>query len=165
MIKKCDWQGCTKAGICRAPKNRTLNEYHYFCKDHAAEYNKNWNYYENMTDSEIEEDWEKQTFGYSTKEKIQVDDYAKFIQDFLEGRDEFDKIKPKKSELPTNITGALKTLELPMDAVWTDIATKYRTLAKQYHPDTTKHVDKNIAARAFAAINEAYAVLKKHFNV
>ena len=67
MITKCDFPGCTRAGTCRAPKNRDLKEYWNFCQAHAAEYNKNWNFYANMTPEEIEEDWEQQTFGPSTK--------------------------------------------------------------------------------------------------
>ena len=43
MIQKCEHAGCTKAGTCRAPKDRTLREYWHFCTEHAAEYNKNWN--------------------------------------------------------------------------------------------------------------------------
>jgi hypothetical protein len=59
MIKKCDKPGCGKAGTCRAPKSRDLKEYWFFCTEHAAEYNKNWNYYADMTPDEIEEDWEE----------------------------------------------------------------------------------------------------------
>ena len=63
MIKKCDHFGCTKAGTCRAPKTRDLKEYWWFCKEHAAEYNKNWNYYANMSPDEINDEWERETFG------------------------------------------------------------------------------------------------------
>ena len=69
MIKKCDKPGCTRAGTCRAPKNRELKDYWWFCKEHAAEYNKNWNYYAGMTPDEIEADWETQTFGAPLKDK------------------------------------------------------------------------------------------------
>ena len=83
MITKCDHPGCTKAGTCRAPKSRDLKEYWWFCKEHAAEYNKNWNYYANMTPDEIEADWERQTFGAPLKEKTKSnadnDDYIKFL--------------------------------------------------------------------------------------
>lgn len=51
---KCEHPGCTNAGTCRAPKTRDLSEYWCFCKEHAAEYNKNWNYYANMSPNEID---------------------------------------------------------------------------------------------------------------
>ena len=80
MIKKCDKPGCTKAGTCRAPKSRDLKDYWFFCQEHAAEYNKNWNFYANMTPEEIEADWERQTFGQALKDK----NAAKILKYFYE---------------------------------------------------------------------------------
>ena len=100
MITKCEHPGCTKAGVCRAPKTRDLKEYWYFCKEHAAEYNKNWNYYANMTPDEIDAEWERETFGIADKDRDVANqkeaEYAKFINDFLTGRSSFDKMPAKK---------------------------------------------------------------------
>ncbi|MDR2412606.1 MAG: J domain-containing protein [Rickettsiales bacterium] len=163
MIKKCDYAGCTKAGTCRAPKTRDLREYWYFCKEHAAEYNKNWNFYANMTPEEIEADWERQTFGSSSKKQAGTEnaDYVKFINDFLTGRDKFDRIKARRS-LPPDIAAAFKTFDLPISAEWREIGARYRTLAKLYHPDTAKN--KKNAMAEFAKISAAYTALKKHFS-
>lgn len=163
MIKKCDFPGCTRAGTCRAPKNRELREYWAFCQEHAAEYNKNWNYYANMTPQEIEEDWEQQTFGPSTRRESKQDtaDYIKFLNDFLSGRDTFDHT-PKKPSLPSAIITAFKTLNLPITASWREIGTRYRTLAKKYHPDTataTAHTGAD-----FARISDAYQTLRQYFG-
>ncbi len=167
MIKKCDHPGCTKAGTCRAPKSRDLKEYWWFCKDHAAEYNKNWNYYAGMTPEEIEEDWERQTFGSPLKDKKQAEqdnkDYINFLNDFIAGRSTFDKTPPRKASLPTSVSGALRIFELPLSASWREISTRYRALAKKYHPDTATS-DKNTAAENFAKISAAYDILKKHFG-
>ena len=162
MIKKCDFPGCQKAGTCRAPKSRDLREYWNFCQEHAAEYNKNWNFYADMTPEEIEEDWERQTFGEPIKKRSESDsaDYIKFLNDFITGRSAFDKMPPKKS-MPTNITSAFKTLGLPITASWREIGAKYRALAKKYHPDTAK--DKSSSSE-FTKISAAYQTLKKHFG-
>lgn len=163
MIKKCDFPGCTRAGTCRAPKTRDLKEYWSFCREHAAEYNKNWNYYANMSADEIEEDWERQTFGspIDTRSKQDSADYIKFLNDFITGRSTFDKMPPKKS-LPSAIVAAFKTLELPITATWREIGVKYRALAKKYHPDTAKSSDSSGAE--FTKISAAYQTLKKHFG-
>jgi len=161
MIHKCDFKDCEKLGICRAPKSRNLNEYWHFCKDHAAEYNKNWNYYDGMTQDEIEEDWEKQTFGEQNKTNEQAKEYAKFINDFLTGRSEFDKIKPK-TKTPLDIVSALKTFDLSINASWREIGVVYRKLAKLYHPDTAK--DKKSAAAKFTQINSAYKTLESYYK-
>lgn len=167
MIKKCDHPGCTKAGICRAPKTRDLRDYWWFCREHAAEYNKNWNYYAGMTPEEIEEDWERQTFGSPLKDKKQAEqdnkDYINFLNDFITGRSTFDKTPPRKSTLPTSVSAALKTFELPLSASWREISARYRSLAKKYHPDTATS-DKNTAAENFSKISAAYDILKKHFG-
>ena len=101
MIKKCDKPGCTKAGTCRAPKSRNLQDYWFFCQEHAAEYNKNWNYYADMTPDEIEADWEKQTFGTELKDKKSANqdasEYVNFLNDFITGRSKFDRM-PAKSK-------------------------------------------------------------------
>lgn len=165
MIKKCEHPGCTKAGTCRAPKTRDLKEYWFFCQEHAAEYNKNWNYYADMTPDEIEADWERQTFGAPLKDKNTANadaaDYAKFINDFITGRATFDKA-PARTTLPRGVVGALKTFGLPISATWREISAKYRALAKKHHPDTAR--DKDAAGAEFAKISAAYGVLKKHFG-
>ena len=130
MIKKCDFKGCDKAGVCKAPKSRNLNDYYWFCKEHAAEYNKNWNYYEGMTRDEIDEDWERETFGISEKDRKAAEaanlDYVNFLKDFLTGRSAFDKTTSRGassrrrpgSTAPQAVSTALRTFELPPTASW-----------------------------------------------
>ena len=162
MIKKCDFKGCEKAGVCKAPKSRDLKEYWHFCKDHAAEYNKNWNYYDGMSEQEIEEDWETQVFGRPSKDnKKEAKEYADFINDFLTGRANFDKIASKKS-VPGSVLDAFKTLGLSISASAREVGIAYRLLAKQYHPDTAQN--KKDTHTKFAKINEAYKVLKEYYK-
>ena len=165
MITKCDHPGCSKAGVCRAPKTRDLREYWMFCKEHAAEYNKNWNYYANMTPDEIDAEWERETFGVAEKDKDKNNkneaDYVKFLNDFLTGRSNFDKIQPKKT-IPNQIMSALSVFGLPITASWREVSAKYRTLAKKYHPDTAQN--KHSATTEFTRITTAYETLKKYFN-
>jgi len=43
-------------GGCKAPKSPDrLREYYNFCTIHAREYNKNWNFFSNMSDEDIAE--------------------------------------------------------------------------------------------------------------
>lgn len=165
MIRKCDKPGCTKAGTCRAPKSRDLKDYWFFCQEHAAEYNKNWNYYADMSPDEIEADWERQTFGAPLKDagaaNKDATDYAKFINDFLTGRGTFDRT-PAKSKLPGPVMSALKLFDLGVSASWREIAARYRLLAKKHHPDTA--ADKKSAATEFARVAAAYETLKQHFG-
>src|SRR5215468_7502700 len=53
-VVRCDWAGCTGVGECRAPKGPDrLRDYYHFCPRHAAEYNKAWNFFADMSDDEI----------------------------------------------------------------------------------------------------------------
>jgi hypothetical protein len=165
MIKKCDHTGCAKAGTCRAPKSRDLKDYWYFCQDHAAEYNRNWNFYADMTPDEIEADWEKQTFGTTLKDQgkanIEAKEYADFINGFLSGRAMFD-LSPKPKSVPSKIVAALTVLGLPISVTWREIGARYRAMAKQHHPDTARN--KKTAEVEFAKISAAYETLKCHFS-
>ena len=161
MIKKCEHENCQKAGTCRCPKTRDLREYWFFCPEHAAEYNKNWNYYAGMSADEIEEDWERQTFGAPLKDKDTANadeaEYVKFLNDFITGRSTFDKM-PKKAALPGPVMSALKVFDLPITASWREVGARYRALAKLHHPDRSG------SATEFAKVSAAYQTLKKHFG-
>jgi len=166
MIKLCEHPGCKKPGTCRAPKTRELKEYWHFCTEHAAEYNKNWDYYAGMTEAEMEADWESRVFGAPLKEpsktNMSADDYVKFINQFLSGRDAFDRAPAPKHTLPGPVMTALKIFDLPVTASWRDVSTRFRSLAKQYHPDTA--TDKATATIKFTQISNAYEILKQHFG-
>lgn len=167
MIKICEHPGCKKPGTCRAPKTRELKEYWHFCTEHAAEYNKNWNYYDGMTDEEMQADWEARVFGAPLKEPAKThlnsDDYVKFINQFLTGRDAFDRAatEPRRT-VPGPVMTALKIFELPVTASWHDVAAQFRQLAKKYHPDTA--ANKADATIKFTQISNAYELLKQHFG-
>ena len=50
----CQWDGCKEAGTHRAPVGRIKEgEYFRFCFDHVREYNKGFNYFSGVPDSEI----------------------------------------------------------------------------------------------------------------
>src|SRR5437773_327846 len=55
----CEWPGCQKLGRHRAPKGRAREgEYHAFCLEHVQAYNKSYNFFDGMKDSEVA-DWQK----------------------------------------------------------------------------------------------------------
>src|SRR3546814_20866928 len=44
--------GCDSPGTCPAPKSPNSPERWYFCAEHAAEYNKNWDYFQGLNAEE-----------------------------------------------------------------------------------------------------------------
>jgi hypothetical protein len=54
--RSCDHAGCRSLAATRAPKSRDLSGEHYwFCQAHAAEYNRNWNFFAGLSESEVTE--------------------------------------------------------------------------------------------------------------
>src|SRR3989337_877160 len=51
-VRTCDRDGCDAPGDRPAPKAPNSPERWYFCEAHAAEYNRNWNYFEGLTAEE-----------------------------------------------------------------------------------------------------------------
>ena len=48
-VRMCDRHGCDEPGDRPAPKSPNSPDRWYFCERHAAEYNRNWNYFEGLT--------------------------------------------------------------------------------------------------------------------
>ena len=53
-LRLCDREGCTEIGDRAAPKAPNSKDRWYFCEAHAAEYNKNWNYFAGLSPEEAE---------------------------------------------------------------------------------------------------------------
>jgi DnaJ-domain-containing protein 1 len=52
--RACDHPGCRQAAVTRAPKARDLlNDHYWFCQPHAAEYNRHWDFFAGMSESQI----------------------------------------------------------------------------------------------------------------
>ena len=54
MKNICDWNNCSKIAEYKAPveKDNSRN-FRLLCLEHVKEFNKNWNYFSGMTDSEV----------------------------------------------------------------------------------------------------------------
>jgi hypothetical protein len=138
----CDRQGCNDNGDRPAPKAPHSRERWYFCEAHAAEYNKNWNYFAGLSPEEAarraaEEEQGNSGFRQSAQWKWAGPG------DGTRSRDEM---------------RALSVLGVESDAEFKDIRTAYRRLAKEHHPDL-KQGDKE-AEQHFREIQAAYDVLK-----
>lgn len=141
-VRLCDRHGCDAPGDCPAPKSPNSPERWYFCAEHAGEYNRNWDYFQNLTAEEAaarEAQERRDASGYND---------AKFYGwggagDGTRSRDEM---------------RALEALELESDAEFTEIKAAWRRLAKSNHPDV-RPGDAEAAAR-FGVIQAAWDVLR-----
>ncbi|MFN3389536.1 MAG: J domain-containing protein [Allosphingosinicella sp.] len=143
QVRLCDRHGCSEPGDRPAPKAPNSPDRWYFCEAHAAEYNKNWNYFEGLSAEDAaarEADEKRGAEGYR-----QANHYAwGGPGDGSRSRDEM---------------RALGVLDLESDASFSDIKAAWRRLAKANHPDAAPG-DAEAATR-FQAVQAAWEVLRK----
>ena len=146
----CDHPGCTKAGEYRAPKDKNLKEYYWFCLEHVQAYNAKWNYYGDESFSEPEEDLRRK-FKFSSHIKYN------FGFDFEGGYNIFNGSYSQgpSIRLTADEREALKMMELSIDDLTTENLKKaYKKAVKKYHPDINT-ADK-AAEEKFKILSTAY---------
>lgn len=142
-VRMCDRHGCDQPGDRPAPKSPNSPDRWYFCEAHAAEYNRNWNYFEGLSAEEAaarEADERRNASGFRESAFHAWGGPG----DGTRSRDEM---------------RALDVLELEGDADFEAVKNAWRRLAKANHPDV-KPDDTEAAAR-FRAVQAAYEVLRK----
>jgi hypothetical protein len=142
QVRLCDRHGCDKPGDCPAPKSPNSPERWMFCTDHAAEYNRGWNYFEGLTAEEAAE--------REAADRRTADGYANARHYAWGG--------PGDGTRSRDEMRALGVLGLESDASFEEVRTAWRTLAKESHPDI-KPGDPD-AAQRFREIQAAYDVLR-----
>lgn len=171
-IKCCDMPGCDKKGEHKAPKHRGLNEYYFFCREHIQEYNKAWNFFDGMNDSEVEDHILKSMYGFRPTWKYGVnsgspeDELHEKIWESYHGEEEkrhkkqSNRIDPESRHSQEYKALAIMGLEPPIDLA--EIKTQYKKLAKKHHPDLNKGCAKSEAR--LKEINMAYTILKLAYD-
>ncbi|MBX2834081.1 MAG: J domain-containing protein [Micavibrio sp.] len=163
--------GCMGVGEHKAPKHRGLNEYYMFCVDHVREYNKSWNYFDGLSDDEVQEHMYKSMYGdrptwkYGVNGNAEDELYDKIWrsyhgEDAPPHRGESEKERRDKfhatHKTPEHEALAVMGLEPPVDLK--AIKVRYKELAKKHHPDLNKGCQKS--EEQLKKINMAYTVLR-----
>ena len=140
----CEHKGCDLAGDHKSPKHG--GGHHHFCQRHAAEYNKRWNFFDGMTEDEVQAFNEaarhghKQTWKFGTgpmgKKAAQMHDPRHW-----RGRDMFeDGVSSTERQRQRGRTRleirALNELDLDENATPADIRARYAEYVRRFHPDS-----------------------------
>ena len=176
----CQWDGCKEAGTHRAPVGRMKEgEYFRFCIDHVREYNKGFNYFSGVPDSEISRFQKEALTGNRPTWKMGVNgaattssspDFAKARSGragyYNRMRDPFnlfdgpkDPRQPRERKAKPLEAKALETLGLDTKATGKEIKARYKELVKLHHPDANGG-DRGSEDR-FRDVLQAYRVLKQ----
>ena len=142
MKNICDWDKCKQIGLYKAPVEKdNSRKFRLLCLEHIKIFNKSWNYFSDMDESEIEYfiksdlTWHKHTKSFSSSENFfkilwqnTLDDKTNFLNN--SGYENF-----KKARFSEKDRQALEILGLKEETKWPDIQKKFKTLVKKYHPD------------------------------
>lgn len=167
--RACDHPGCAEAGLFRAPRDRTLREFHWFCLPHVRAYNAGWDYYKGMGPTEIEaalradSSWQRPSWPLG-----RLGGAGRFDAELL--RDPFSVLgqeapsprrRPREAAdtTPPELRAALDLLGLTWPLTQPELRARYKDLAKRYHPDATG--GDRAAEEKLKDINRAYSLLKR----
>ena len=142
-VRLCDREGCSEIGDRPAPKAPNSRERWYFCESHAAEYNRNWNYFAGLSPEEAARRAAEEEQGASA--------YRQSAQWKWAG--------PGDGTRTRDEMRALDALGLDSDVEFTAIKAAHRRLVKETHPDANPGNAE--AAKRFKQIQAAYDVLRK----
>ena len=150
--RSCEHAGCLDSGIYRAPKSRYhlesgVDDWHWFCLIHIRDYNAQWNYYTNMSETEIERErradmtWQRPSWplGAQGGGSIYRGQSGQSFQDpFDLFNDALASSHPFSQPLfpPLSPEGkALIILGLSFPFSQSQLQKRYRDLVKKHHPD------------------------------
>ena len=176
--RACDHPGCRTAATARAPKSRDmLNEHYWFCQPHAAEYNKQWDFFAGMSEGEIRNRQAQSAVGDRPTWQFKASKFSReaagAAHNFGKGEGYADPFslfgagaRPKPKAEPVNARrlgklerNALADLDLDEDADGPTIRARYIELVKRTHPDSNGG-DRSTEHKLQRVIR-AYQLLKK----
>ena len=160
----CSNPECKEIGLFPAPKSRdNLREYLYLCINCIRDFNKSWNYFEGLSENELEVEirksvtWDRPSWKFGTKNiNYNFDEAFKIFEDKKNVNNE--KIFDKKLEK------AFKILGLNSDSKLKEVKTKYKSLAKKWHPDVQNKSNSKNNEDKFINITNAYKIILESFT-
>ena len=176
--RACDHPGCRTAATARAPNSRDmLNAHYWFCQPHAAEYNKQWDFFAGMSEGEIRNRQAQSAVGDRPTWQFKASKFSREAAGAAHGfgkgegyADPFSLFgagaRPKPKAEPANARrlgklerNALADLDLDEDADGPAIRARYIELVKRTHPDSNGG-DRS-AEHKLQRVIKAYQTLKK----
>jgi hypothetical protein len=143
MENICEWENCKESGKFKAPLERdNSKDYRWLCEEHIKSFNKNWNYFDGMSQKEIEKflksdlTWHRPTQQFGSSDNF----FSILWNNALS--DKFNLFKERKNlnglnnkYLNEKDKDAFKIMGLEFSADWLSIQKKFKTLVKKFHPD------------------------------
>ncbi len=143
MENICEWKNCNESGKFKAPLEKdNSRSYQWLCEEHIKSFNKNWNYFEGMSQKEIENfvksdlTWHRPTQKFGSSDNFfnilwnnaLSDKFNLFKEDKIFNNSNNKKLSEKDKD-------AFRIMGLKFDADWSSIQKKFKTILKKFQHD------------------------------
>ena len=150
----CQWKGCQAEGAHRAPRGRGHEgQYYLFCLDHVRQFNASYNYFDGMSNAEVEAYQKDSVIGHRPTWKAGANAWAHGTRhggssaetggcatndphaffSWRSGRPR--EAQEARRPLKPLEAKALDSLNLPATATQAEIKSRFKVLVKRHHPD------------------------------
>ncbi len=175
-LRACEWPSCENNAEHKANRSpRHMSDYVWYCVDHAREHNKSWNFFEGLSEDEVESEirndtvWQRPTWKLGSGPAAHK---ARFDPDGIKIKDDFgifDEVTggnaggkknsgfEEKPRHDTKLMHSYALLDIDPPSNKEEIKNKYKKLVKLHHPDTNN--GKKEAEEKFKDISEAYQLI------
>ena len=143
MENICEWENCNESGKFKAPLERdNSKDYRWLCEEHIKSFNKNWNYFDGMSQAEIENflksdlTWHRPTQKFGSSDNFFNILWNNALSDKFNLFNEnkiFNSLNGK--HLNEKDKDAFKIMGLEFNTDWPSVQKKFKTLVKKFHPD------------------------------
>ena len=142
MENICEWENCKEIGKFKAPAEKDNSKnFKWLCEEHIKLFNKEWNYFKGMSQSEIEFFLKSDLTWHRPTQKFgSSDNFFSILWDNTLN-DKFKVFKKNgtqyisKKNLCEKDRDAFRLMDLDFGADWTAIQKRFKTLVKKLHPD------------------------------
>jgi hypothetical protein len=151
-VVTCQWKDCGAPGHHRAPKGRGRDGEHYwFCREHVRQYNASYNYFDGMSDNEIEQFRNDAIYGHRPTWKMGTDgaepsaangnaspSFGATARNFHSWRAKQarNEASEQRRQLKPLEKKSLEALGLSGAPAKGEIKSRFKELVKRHHPDS-----------------------------
>lgn len=179
-VRACEWPGCNGHGEHKANRSpRQMNDYVWYCTDHVREHNKAWNFFEGLSEDDVEKEIRNDTVWQRPSWKLGSGPSAhknRFAPNGANIRDDFgvyeESIGARKSSNKsewekrpahdTKLMRAYALLDIDPPSSKEEVRKKYKKLVKIHHPDANG--GNKESEEKFKDVLEAYQLIMVAFD-
>ena len=165
MENICEWSNCMEIGQFKAPTEKDNSKnFKWLCEQHIKLFNKNWDYFDGMSQSEIESflksdlTWHRPTQRFGSADNFFNILWNNALSDKFKIFNEEKSFHINSKKLCEKDRDAFRIMGLEFSADRKTIQKKFKTLVKKFHPD--KHSGSKQYEDKLKKITLAYSHLK-----